>query len=83
MSKYELLRDITAADLAIVAFDQSLEWEGYAPTDVIGPKGTTVTQTAESIHDGDDAFGSVEVTGFANDPYAIGFIDLTDVRKVT
>jgi len=64
-----LKRDITAADLAMDAPDGD---EGYPPDYVIGPAGSMV-----ALIDVENNY--VEVDGFANDPYAAGFVQRSDV----
>ena len=75
-TKRVLTRDITAADLAVDSPDPD---EGYPPDHVIGPKGSEVTVVDET----EDAWDAVEVTGFANDPYVIGFVSARDLTSWT
>lgn len=65
-----LARDITAADLAMDSPDPD---EGYPADHVIGPKGSAVTIVGRSEDD-----PCIEVTGFANDPYVIAFVNRED-----
>jgi hypothetical protein len=58
-----LLRDITAAELAM----ESLDGSGYPPGHVIGPAGSEVSVLSA---DGN----LIEVTDFREDPYAAGFV---------
>ena len=65
--RFRLLRDVTAADLAMDSPDPD---EGYPPEHVIGPAGTLVR-----LYEGDDADPRVtEVCDFANDPFASGYV---------
>lgn len=59
-----LTRNVTADDLAI----DSLDDDGYAADDVIGTAGSVVQATGEA------EYNLIEVTGFINDPLAVGFI---------
>jgi hypothetical protein len=69
--KLTLIKDVTAADLAIDSWDGD---EGYPADYVIGPAGTTV----HLVEDCED--GWIEVRGFANDPYVEGFVP-SDILK--
>lgn len=62
--------DITAAALAMDAVEGE---EGYPADFIIGPAGSTV-----EIIDSSDLHW-VEVEGFANDPYAAGFVLRADL----
>ncbi len=67
-----LTRDITAADLGIDSPDPD---EGYQPTEIIGPVGSSV----EVLNDEDPNF--VEVMGFANDSFASGYVARSDIEE--
>jgi hypothetical protein len=69
---FTLTRDITAGDLAMDSPDPG---EGYPSDHIIGPKGSTVTVI------GNEDNGWVEVTGFANDRYAQGYLPLSDLQE--
>lgn len=65
--RFKLLRDVTAEDLAMDSADPG---EGYPPEHVIGPAGSLV----ELYMGYDDDPEVTEVTGFANDPFATGYV---------
>lgn len=74
--KMKLTQDVTAEMVAV----DSHEGVGYAKTDVIGPRGTTVEVVTDD--EGDD---QIEVTDFANDPFVTAWIPRTalDVTQAT
>jgi hypothetical protein len=70
MSTATLNANITAAMLGMDSPDD----EGYAASDVIGPIGSTVNVlNADEDH-------WIEVGGFANDPFAVGFVLRADLN---
>jgi len=70
--KLRLKRDITAEYLAM---DAPAGEEGYPASHVIGPKGSTVRVIARDNE-------QVEVTDFANDPYAAGYVHQDDLEVI-
>ena len=70
MTTTTLNADITAQALAMDSTDDPLKesYEGYRPTDVIGPAGSTVTVI------GADGDHWLLVKDFANDPFAEGYV---------
>lgn len=65
--------NITAEMLAMSAPGWCEGDEGYPPSYVIGPVGSTV----QVLDDEEDHW--VECSGFANDPFAVGFVLRADL----
>lgn len=73
--KTVLLRDVTAADLAM---DSPIPGEGYPGDYVIGEAGSTVTVVSD---DQDDPF--IEVTDFSRDCFVVGFVRRSDIGHLS
>lgn len=79
--RFTLLRNITAAELAVddPLFDR--EGGGYPPDYVIGSKGSTV-QLYEGSFESESPDSLTFVNDFANDPFVSGYVWTRDLEPI-